>query len=247
MLRINKRHILLFFFGILMFPVLLPSCAEHEEPENTLYTMAILQKNEHKNYFLKLDDDKNLLLTDSIVVNYYQVKEGDRILASFTLREEKPEGYDYLVKIFDLYKVTTKPVIPLTPDIEDSIGNDKVEITNYWTSGKYLNIEFQVLGTPRKLHFINLVERENAVDKGFAKLEFRHNREGDNGDNPLCGLVSFDLGKYQPSESNLKGLKIKVNTFYEGEKEYTLIYKPESTRASIPRRIAHNDFSSLIR
>lgn len=68
---------------------------------------------------------------------------------------------------------------------------------------------------------------DNPDKDNYMQLEFRHNMEDDPKiDRRLWGVASFRLKDLAPQESNLSGLKIKVNTF-GGEKTYNLKYDKE--------------------
>ena len=72
---------------------------------------------------------------------------------------------------------------------------------------------------------LNLVFNEMIplVDDGYAHLELRYNSNGSAG-RLVPGMVSFKLGKYGPSNSSLKGLKVLVKTSAGNEKTYTFSY-----------------------
>lgn len=153
-------------------------------------------------------------------------------------------GYDYYVAINDIDTVLVKNIIPITPETADSIGNDPVNIIDMWTSDEYLTIQFEMQGAGEKKHMVNVVRdfslSDNPDKDNYMQLEFRHNMEDDPKiDRRLWGVASFRLKDLAPQESNLSGLKIKVNTF-GGEKTYNLKYDKEKSLNTNSEKIQEN-------
>ena len=117
-----------------------------------------------------------------------------------------------------------------------------------WTSDEYLTIQFEMQGAGEKKHMVNVVRdfslSDNPDKDNYMQLEFRHNMEDDPKiDRRLWGVASFRLKDLAPQESNLSGLKIKVNTF-GGEKTYNLKYDKEKSLNTNSEKI--QETSSLI-
>ncbi|MEG1838332.1 MAG: NigD-like protein [Bacteroidaceae bacterium] len=201
------------------------SCDDDDDPETYSLAIGTLMKNESKNYYLELDSEKKFLPTDSAIINYYKVGEGQRVLTTFATSENQVTGYDRVIQIVDLYKILTKPVVKMTEAMNDSIGDDKIEIEDMWISKNFLNIRFQMMGANQKSHMLNLVSTETPKqpEEGYQTLEFRHNLEGDCPARLYWGIVSFNLGDL--SKGDLKGLKIRVNTIYRGEQFYNIDFE----------------------
>ncbi|MDP4206934.1 MAG: NigD-like C-terminal domain-containing protein, partial [Bacteroidota bacterium] len=100
----------------------------------------------------------------------------------------------YYVKINALKDVLTKGIFMITPEKEDSIGNDPIHVNDVWLTNNYLNFEMQYYGG-NMIHYINLVKDNNAQGPAGSaiKLQLRHNNKSDSGHIPLKALVSFDL------------------------------------------------------
>lgn len=185
------------------------------------FARATINVIEGNDYYFSMDDGKTIYPGDTTNIRGYKVKDGQRAHVWMDLLDEKVSGYDYNARIMYIRDILTKGIIPITEATQDSIGNDPVNITNVWFGGGYLNIEFQLLGTnnPSDPHMINLVRDENAGEEktdGYINLEFRHNLNGDYPHEIYYGLVCF-----KPpftDDETAKGLRIKVNTIYEGVK-----------------------------
>ena len=112
-----------------------------------------------------------------------------------------------------------------------SIGNDRINATSLWITGNYLNIEHQFFhsNNPDKKHMLNLVINETAEtpdpEDEYFTLEFRHNAYNDEQRTPGWGIVSFRLDKIAKQLTGKKGLKIIVNTIYDGKQTYTIDLK----------------------
>lgn len=245
MKKIPFSLLIIAFFSSFIFQ----SCLDDDD-NNYNYDLAIgtLQKDADEYYFLQLDNDKKLLARDSSVIHYRKAGAGQRVLAQFSYLDEQPGDYEYSVRIDDVYKILTKPVIRITPEKEDSIADDKIEVINYWVSKNYLNIEYQVWATndEDKPHMLNLVEVEDPKDpeEGYASLEFRHNSFDDPQLRMYSGIVSFDLSAlgYQPGAPGLKGIKVRVNSIYQEHRTYKINYDKQTDG---DKKIAHTNFSLI--
>lgn len=244
----KKYHLFLLLFTLIIVPAF-QSCNNEDEIKTYSYAVGTIMKNESNNYYLDLDSHKKLLLSDSTLLNYSKLSTGDRIVASFYILDQNADGYDYVVNMFDLYKILIKPIIKLTPEITDSIGDDRALITNMWIHNDLLNIEFKVAGTGMVQHMINIVTTDTPKEpeEGFASLEFRHNREGDTEERFYSGIMSFRLGDFAPSTKEMKGLKIRVKTFYEGEKVYTLKYDRSQATLNTPYKSNQTELNSMLK
>ena len=70
--------------------------------------------------------------------------------------DTKARRIDHWVKINDMSEILTKGIFMLTPEKEDSIGHDPVEIIDYWLPATIYN--YLQVGVGETIHFINLVQ-----------------------------------------------------------------------------------------
>lgn len=172
-------------------------------------------------YYFALDDNTKLYPGDTTAIHNYLLIDGQRAFVHFDYLKEPHEGYDSNIKVGRITNILTKEIVELTEENKEKIGDDKINVKRYWIAQGYLNIEFQYFGTQdtNKKHFINLVQNtlssENE-EEGYISLEFRHNAEGDYPAHIGDGYVSFKLDKIKEQMEDTKGLKIRVNTIYEG-------------------------------
>ena len=222
-----KKFPLLLLISILVSTTLFQSCNNDDDDYYVSYYGPLLAvgnvvSEEGKPSYLLLDSKRTMLFSGNSIPSLY-LENGRRVIVNYTLLDEN-----------DIDTVLVKGIIPITPEKEDSIGNDVVNILDMWTSDEYVTIQFEMKGAGQKKHMVNLVRDyslgENPDEDGYMKLEFRHNREGDPefGSQWLWGIASFRLGDLAPDKSNLKGLRIKVNT-YRGEETYTCEYDTDNS------------------
>lgn len=195
----------------------LASCSDFEDDGYSLdkfwVDIATVDNPETKNVFFLELDDSTLLWTAASAFHNYTPKDGQRVIANYTiLADKRPTGlYDYDVRLNDVYEVLTKPIFNITPATQDSIGNDSIEITDKWIGSKYLNIEFAYFGYD-KMHFINLVkDNSKTYTDGKVHLEFRHNSRGDAEMYRRYGVVSFDISSLIDPTRESVPLVIHVN------------------------------------
>ena len=82
----------------------------------------------------------------------------------------------------------------ITPEKEDSIGNDPIIVKDAWIANNMLNFKLKYWGR-YETHFINLVKQPGAltaVDQPI-QLELRHNNNDDDEAIPYTAYVSFHL------------------------------------------------------
>lgn len=159
-------------------------------------------------FFFWLDNNK-LMKTQESNFSNYKPKDGQRIIAYYTILSNNNDTtvYDHNVKLLDVYNVLTKGIFNLTGATRDSIGNDSISIDDIWIGSDYLNVQFAYNGY-NKIHFINLVSDSSQVfTDGKTHLFFRHKANGDAPYYHRKGIVSFDLKSLQsgvlPSPVNL--------------------------------------------
>jgi hypothetical protein len=142
---------------------------------------------------------------------------GQRVWVSYTILSEGEGDVDYLVKVNDMVEILTKGIFELTPEKEDSIGDNPVSIRDYWITGDFLTIRFTYTGGG-VIHYINLVSDVNNPmnDDGLPVLEFRHNRNNDPYQYQMHGTVSFNLSSLKEDGVTSLDFVLKA-TSYEGK------------------------------
>ena len=185
-------------------------------------------------------DDGTLLVP--VDYNYYpwhyhdnsgeakEIEAGDRVLVNFTVLddEKNSEGQivTYYVKINSLKKVLMKGILDVTPENEDSIGNDPIIVQKHWVTNNLLNLELKYWGR-NEIHFINMVKQPGVLtaDKQPFELELRHNANDDEEAIPYVALVSFQLDSLQVAGVDSVSFKVK-STDYDGKvNEFNGVYK----------------------
>jgi hypothetical protein len=199
-----------------------------DDPPTTSLAIATVKVVEGNDYYFGLDDGDTMYPVDKSSIPGYKVKDGQRALVYFSLTDQEVEGYDYTIRVLGIEDVLTKDVILLTEEVADSIGDDKINAVSIRLSKEYLTIQFRLLGTgnPNKPHMLNLVqnlttpeeaEADNVKDSDdgeYLNLEFRHNAFDDAPMQLSENYVSFKLNN--ALIDGKKGIKIRVNTLYDG-------------------------------
>lgn len=165
------------------------------DTENYWASMATVENPDSlSTFFLRLDNN-DLLWTEKTNFPNFRPKDGQRVIAYYSLLSDRLTSglYDYDIRLNNVRTVLTKDIFRITPETQDSIGNDSIIIDHMWVGSDYLNVQFVYTGY-NQVHFINLVSDPAKVyDDGKVHLEFRHNS---NDDSPVYyrrGLVSFRL------------------------------------------------------
>lgn len=214
---------ILLLIGVFAFS----ACGNDESYPNSTVAIGMADVEKPPQYdapYLVLDNGDKLWIVQS-ALPYKDLKSGERIFGNYSLLQTGESGFIYNIRLNDYTMVPIQNIIDLNPDNVDSIGNNKVVLRDMWPSSKYLNVRFMLNFPDPQRPILNLVVNQMipAANDGYAHLELRYNNNGSNG-RLVSGLVSFKLGDYAPDGSELKGLKILVNTVSQGEKTYTFSY-----------------------
>jgi len=159
-----------------------------------------------------------------------KIEAGDRVLVNFTVLDDETndEGkvVKYYVKINSLREVLMKGILDITPENEDSIGNNPIVVQDHWITNNLLNLELKYWGR-NEIHFINMVKQPGVLTAGNQpfELELRHNDNDDDESIPYVALVSFKLDSLQVAGLDSVSFKVK-STDYDGKvNEFSGVYK----------------------
>ena len=172
-------------------------------------------------------DDNEILFPVSTDYWWHQVKDNDRVLVNFSIIGNKNnENHDehYYVKINSLRKILYKGILEITPEMEDSIGNDPIDVKDKWIKNNLLNFELRYRGGS-KIHFINLVKQPGAITTEPVILELRHNNNDDPDNIPMLAVVTFDLSSLKIQGKTSTQFKVIAKDLDGEDFEYTGEYK----------------------
>lgn len=214
------------FLIALIFPFLMACQNDDNDFNNSSTAMATVENPTQKtDFYLNLDNGGRLKVSSS-AIQYYRPKDGQRVIADFSVIAVTPESsiYSHVVRLNDVYEVLTKNIFYVSPATQDSIGNDKIQIQDIWIGGNFLNVEFVYPGYNRT-HYINLVSDDSKqYTDGKIHLEFRHNANNDYPDYNKWGIVSFNLASLRNPNDYKVDLVIHTNEFYSGNRTYNISY-----------------------
>ncbi len=173
-------------------------------------------------------DDGSVLYPVSSYHLWNNVEDYDRVLVNYTIIGDKlidDEHEEYYVKINSLKDILYKGVFDITPETEDSIGNDPIHVSEVWQSGDLLTFELDYYGYS-KVHYINLVRPPGVLSVDVpVQLELRHNNRDDEQNYWLSALVTFDLETIQIAGQDSVQFVVTGDEF-EGEGySYTGVYR----------------------
>lgn len=216
----------------LLMPALQSCLDDNDSYPNTYFTIGTLNIIGDKEYDFTLDDGDKMYPTDTSYIHNYALVDKQRVFIHFLPLEEDLPGYDYNVRLLQLQNILTKDIITLTDENATEIGNDRINATKLWITGNFLNIEYQFFHSDNedKKHLLNLVINEasqtaTSTEEDYICLEFRHNAHNDEQRKTGWGIVSFKLDEIADQLQGKKGLKILVNSIYDGKRTY--IVEPE--------------------
>ena len=172
-------------------------------------------------------DDNEILFPVSTDYWWHQVKDNDRVLVNFSIignKNNENHNEHYYVKINSLRKILYKGILEITPEMEDSIGNDPIDVKDKWIKNNMLNFELRYRGGS-KIHFINLVKQPGAITTEPVILELRHNNNDDPDNIPMLAVVTFDLSTLKIEGKTSTQFKVIAKDLDGEDFEYTGEYK----------------------
>lgn len=212
----------------LIFTPLIQSCLD--DNDNHYLVIATFRITDNEQPYFVLDEGETMYPENGV---YAKLEEGQRVYVIFDIISENTNGYDYQITVQGIEKILTKETFVMTAETADSIGDDRIDITNMWFGDDYLNIKFRYKGTRNssKPHMVNLiynnveVDNKTTLEDDYINLEFRHNSYEDKGEDVLDGIVSFK-GPFTKDE--YKGLNIRYRSIYEDIQYKNIDFKKES-------------------
>lgn len=231
------KRILLF---ALLIPLFIACNKEEEDVEQSVVKIGTVENpSQLTNFYLNQDDSVRLWVIDSDI-KYYRPKNDQRVIMEYVILSNKPRGssYQHDVKLKDVYEILTKGIFNITPETQDSIGNDPVAIRDMWVTNDFLNVEFVYPGYS-KTHFINLVsDATKPLTDNKVRLEFRHNDNDDYPSYNISGIVSFSIKSLRVSGSNSVDFVVHTKEFDSGnaDKTYSFTYKYGTTASAAPSK-----------
>jgi len=198
--------------------------------DNAWVGFGLIQKDSvAQTYQINLDDGSVLFpATYPDLIN--QVENNERVLINFTILGDKSNTENqeqYYVRVNSLRKILFKNILDITPEIEDSIGNDPIHVKDVWIKNNMLNFELKYQGGNEVIHYINLVKQPGAIstDNGPVVLELRHNKNGDTENIPLSAIVTFKLDSLKISGKDSTQFKVIAKDYDGSDFEFTGAYK----------------------
>ncbi|MDP2334970.1 MAG: NigD-like protein [Bacteroidota bacterium] len=225
-----KRIVFILMMGILFS--LFSSCDMHHDGysyRDAWVGYGLVHENSGSGSFTIVMDDGEILFPATSSLLWRDLKNNDRVLTNFTIlgnKDNPNHDEQYYVKINSLRKILYKGILDITPEIEDSIGNDPILVKDKWIKNNMLNFELLYKGGS-KIHYINLVKQPGVIntESGPVILELRHNTNGDTEQIPLSAIVTFDLNALKIQGKTSTPFKVIAKGFGGDDFEYTGEYK----------------------
>ncbi|MFV0376466.1 MAG: hypothetical protein ACK5JD_04100 [Mangrovibacterium sp.] len=181
-----------------------------------------------ENFTIHVDDGYAIVPVNMNQIDTEKWANDTRVIVNYTIvgdKDVEAEEKVYYAKINDLDKVLYKPVFEITPETEDSIGNDPIIVDNMWVKDHMLSFRLHYYGNS-KIHFINLVKSPGEVteDDLPLQLELRHNEKGDQRSYLMTAFVTFDLRSIQVEGLNSMAIEIRGTGYDEVDYMYDIDY-----------------------
>lgn len=219
-----KKTVLTISILVIGILLIMPSCDDNSRSPYLHINIATVIPEGENEYSLLLDNGTRLKPVYSDV--RYEAKENQRVLLNYTILWDNKGGYNYDIKVNDIWNILTKQAIELTVENADSIGNDPVKVNDVWVGGDYLNVSFRFNYGGVRPHMLNLVQNtlSSEATPDMIDLEFRHNAYNSMGSRLYEGFVCFDLKPFRVEDADSVNLSIKVKE-WDREVKYDVVYR----------------------
>lgn len=218
---------LLLLFVLLGF---LESCSQEDSLSYNKCVVSLAtveQVVSSKDFLLKLDNDTVLYPVDN-VVNTFDPVNLERVLINYTIlgKNQANGDYNYAIRLNDATNVVTKEITRFSDALQDSLGNDPVNVSDCWIGSHFLNIAYSSYGSSTNdlISLVQLPSTDTETDT-VINLELRHNTYGDNSKNLYNNMISFDLRSLNLTNTLPVKLILKVKNLKETDNIYSLVYK----------------------
>lgn len=216
----KRTGILLFIVAMLVLAV---SC-DKEDDKTIYYSIGVISIKTDST-IIETDAGERLWIRNPVNIGT-AIKDNDRITFNFsTVDGTLPTNIDYIIEITSIQKILLKPITILTPALEDSVGNDPLQINSVWLSKDFLNLDFGFYYDGTTRHYIHLIRAEGEVPTDTVDLEIRHNANNDNGKDGNYGFVSFNLASLQNNIADSVKIRVKAKEYNSRTYEKIFTYK----------------------
>ncbi len=206
---------------------------------------------EEESYRIILDDGKILYVTET-EVPLYNVQNGQRVIANYTILETLTDGYN--VRLNAISDILTKDILyksEMTEDQLAELGDDPINIIgSVWFSiGKYMNIDFEFFYSSSNIaHMLNLVVDDENSTPDKKIVEFKHNAFGDYPSFSGRGCVAFRVGDLIPADKDEVTVVLKWRNYQGVECSKDLVLKrPQGPSSESPSPAARIKGTVLIK
>ncbi len=184
-------------------------------------------------YYIISDDSLLLCPVNHASIAKFDPIDGQRVIVYYQTDTTQTNESQYWkdVTIEQVNLVPTQDMVYSSQ--KDTLGTDRVEPQFIWLGGgglgskRHLNIQYTIYASNTDKHKFNLVrdlQLESPIDsEGYYVVEFCHNAKNDLEYANYTNVISFPL-EGECIGDGIKGLKIKIKTITQGNKEYILKY-----------------------
>lgn len=184
-------------------------------------------------YYIISDDSLLLCPVNHASIANFDPIDGQRVIVYYKpdTTEKNESQYWKDVTVVQVNLVPTQDMVYSSQ--KDTLGTDRVEPQFIWLGGgglgsqRHLNIQYTIYASNTNKHKFNLVRDqhlESPMDsEGYYVVEFCHDANGDPEYANYTNVISFPL-EGECIGVGVKGLKIKIKTITQGNKEYILNY-----------------------
>ena len=167
-----KRSIYIGLF-LSVIIILFSSCLDSDDSRAQYVGICTVHQLGESDHYFTLDDGVSLYPQNQGDLLSFELKDRERVILNFDYVDSKVDGYDHSIKVAYIEKILTKDIITITPEMEDSIGNDQINITSYRLTKEYLTLEkYDELKNSDDLIYkaleISTILFDNQTDKGGA-------------------------------------------------------------------------------
>jgi hypothetical protein len=218
-----KKYSFLLLVGAIL--LMFARCSKDDEKE--YYTVMGTLHVTNDSVILIDDADTRYWINDPSSGFISSVHNNDRMIVYFSFsKKPAPAGVDYVIDLYDAYRVLNKPLVILTESNADSIGNDPINVRSVWAAKDYLNFNFEYYGSSQTTHYINLIRNPGDITGADTiNVELRHNKNNDDYSYLMNGYVTFDISSLHGEPGDSVVLRVRSKEYSDHIFEKYVTYK----------------------
>lgn len=194
------------FLLLCLLLFILLSCSDDVSKDTISDFASVYTNSDGSAEYFVLDDAKSLYIVKSNT-NYKPINQ--RVFIQYKNLQDDYAGFDEGIELLNyIYDIPTKEIVYIPQSdqqLQDSIGNNAVDLISGIAKGNYLTLRFKYKMSGDKTQLFSMLQDTETIDFGKTiDLQFRHNVLEDKENYMSTDVyICFDIKKYLKNPNQL--------------------------------------------